>query len=220
MEAEYVGKKEGFVKFQKADGSRYVYPYEKLSESDRARIDALVFASPPDADAAASASTPGAPAVPPGEIAAGLAGKLVAVKGSALVPVSRDQLNRARYIAFYHSAHWCPPCKAFTPELVAAYKEIKAKHPEFELFFVSHDHDEDSMKGYMVEFGMAWPALRFDQTLTARVARRPKNENGIPNLVFMDAHGKEISTSFTPDGEFRGPRAVLADIQRQFASAP
>ncbi|GMJ13203.1 nucleoredoxin 1 [Hibiscus trionum] len=30
-------------------------------------------------------------------------------------------------VFLYFSAHWCPPCRAFTPLLVEVYKKIKAK---------------------------------------------------------------------------------------------
>lgn len=216
MQAEFLGRKGDYVSFKKEDGSRYLYPYDKLSEADRGRVDAHSasgVALPADEPAAPA---PAAPPAKVGEIPAALSGKLVRIQGKKLAPAARDQLNGARYLAFYYSAHWCPPCRGFTPELVSAYKEIKAKHPEFDIVFVSSDRDADAMKGYMSEYGMEWPALRFDQIQTARVTRRPKNERGIPNLVFMDADGKELSLSYTPDGKYRGPRAVLSDIKKHF----
>lgn len=221
MQAEFQGRKGDYVVFTKDDGTRYVYPYAKLNEADRARIDVLAAASPAPTDAApsvagaASAAAP-APAARVGSVPAALAGKLVAVQGKTLAPSPRGALDGARYIAFYHSAHWCPPCRAFTPELVAAYDEIKAAHPEFELVFVSHDENAAAMKRYMTDYRMTWPALKFDQIEQSRVTRRPDHESGIPNLVFMDADGKELSRSFTPGGDYRGPKAVLADIRKHF----
>ena len=208
MQAEFLGRKGDQVSFKKDDGSRYLYPYAKLAEADRARIDALAGSVPALPDEPAPAKV--------GEIPSALAGKLVAVKGKDLAPLPRDRINGARFLAFYYSAHWCGPCRAFTPDLVSAYKEIKAAHPEFELIFVSSDENADAMKGYMTEYGMEWPALRFDQTRTSRATRRPEHERGIPNLVFMDADGKELSVSYTPDGEYRGPRNVLRDIKKHF----
>ncbi len=219
MQAEFQGRKGDYVVFKKEDGARYLYPYEKLNEADRVRIDALAASASAPAAAEPSATSESAPAAPParvGSVPSALAGKLVTVKGKTLAPVPRAGLDGARYIAFYYSAHWCPPCRGFTPELVDAYDEIKAAHPEFELVFVSHDEDPAAMQGYMTEYRMAWPALKFDQVKTARVARRPDNERGIPNLVFMDADGKELSHSYTPGGDYRGPKAVLADIRKHF----
>lgn len=40
---------------------------------------------------------------------------------------------------FYFSANWCPPCRAFTPQLADAYRRIRKKEPGFEIVFVSSD---------------------------------------------------------------------------------
>ena len=219
MQAEFHGRQGDQVSFKKADGSRYLYPYAKLSDADRARIDAVIAAGfTPPADTPAPAVAAAAPAPPPapkvGAIPAALAGKLVQVKGSRLASVPRDQIAPARHIAFYYSAKWCPPCRAFTPDLVESYKKIKAKNPDFELVFVSSDQSEDEMKDYMKSYDMPWPALEFDAKKSTSVVKRPSNERGIPNLVFMDAEGKELSVSYTAEGKYRGPRAVLRDIEK------
>lgn len=225
MRAEFVGRKGDYVSFRKEDGSKYLYPYAKLSAEDRARVDALARpASEIAAAGEAAAQTPAAspapaptPApAPAGELAATLAGRLVTVNDGALAPAPRGQLDGTRYLAVYYSAHWCPPCRAFTPELVKTYQSIKARHPEFEIVFVSSDRNEEAMTGYMTEYRMTWPAVRFSERKSLRSLRRPSHENGIPNLVFLDADGKELSLSFTPDGGYRGPRAVLADIKKHF----
>ena len=53
----------------------------------------------------------------------------------------------------------CPPCRAFTPQLVETYKKIVAKGNNFEVVFVSSDQDEDSMNEYYAE--MPWLAVPF-----------------------------------------------------------
>lgn len=214
MQAEFLGRKGDYVSFKKDDGSKYLYPYAKLTDADRARIDSL-SSTLPEMPAEALAPTP---ATRPGAVSSAIAGSLVSVKGKGFAKTPGTSLDGARYLAFYYSAKWCPPCRAFTPELVQAYSELKAKHPEFELVFVSSDEDESAMQDYMSSYNMTWPALRYDQTKTARAVRRPAHERGIPNLVFMDADGKEISVSYTSEGKYRGPRAVLADIKKHFGS--
>lgn len=224
MQAEFLARKGDYVSFRKDDGSKYLYPYAKLSATDRARVDALAAAMPAASAATvsevpatpAASANASAPAARPGALATALAGKLVVVKNGSLAAAPREQLNGAKYLAFYYSAHWCPPCRGFTPDLVEAYKSIKAKHPEFELVFVSSDRTPDAMKGYMTEYGMAWPAVKFDAKGSTSAIRRPGHERGIPNLVFMDADGKELSVSYTRDGDYLGPQKVLRDIQKHF----
>ena len=65
-----------------------------------------------------------------------------------------------KYLMLYFSAHWCPPCKAFTPVLSKAYTKLKAERDDFELVFVSSDRDERSFKEYFDE--MSFCALPFE----------------------------------------------------------
>merc|ERR1719240_1916188 len=61
-------------------------------------------------------------------------------------------------IALYFSAHWCPPCQRFTPELAKAYTEhLKAKG--LEIVFVSSDNSMAEFSQYFKE--MPWLALPY-----------------------------------------------------------
>ncbi|XP_017770578.1 PREDICTED: nucleoredoxin-like, partial [Nicrophorus vespilloides] len=40
---------------------------------------------------------------------------------------------------FYFSANWCPPCRAFTPQLAEVYRLIRKREPGFEIIFISSD---------------------------------------------------------------------------------
>merc|ERR1712088_563197 len=51
-------------------------------------------------------------------------------------------------VMIYFSAHWCPPCKAFTPVLKDFYEEVQ---DDVELIFVSSDRSHDDMISYMKE---------------------------------------------------------------------
>lgn len=208
MEAELMGVQGENVTFRKADGGRYAYPLAQLAEEDRARVEAWVKANPGG----------GAPArvevQEPGRISKELAGRLVTVRGSGLVSMPRDAVNGTRYYAVYYSAQWCPPCRTFTPKLVELYTELKAKHPEFEVIFVSSDESPQAMAAYMRDYKMSWPGVRHDQG--KRLLPRPGHERGIPNLVFMTAEGEELATSYTTEGRYTGPTRVLGEIRRHF----
>ena len=65
------------------------------------------------------------------------------------------------FSGLYFSAHWCPPCRSFTPQLAKFYTDFKKEHPsDFEIVFISCDNDEDSFKSYFKE--MPWLSLPFD----------------------------------------------------------
>jgi len=51
----------------------------------------------------------------------------------------------------YFSAHWCPPCRKFTPVLSEAYTKLKAERDDFELVFVSSDRDQEGFDEYFGE---------------------------------------------------------------------
>jgi nucleoredoxin len=63
-------------------------------------------------------------------------------------------------VGIYFSAHWCPPCKGFTPVLAEFYTKY-SKSKNFEIIFVSADRDENSFKAYYNE--MPWLTLAFGE---------------------------------------------------------
>lgn len=127
-------------------------------------------------------------------------------------PVAPGALGSKKVFAFYYSAHWCPPCRTFTPKLVAFYRDFAASHPDFELVFVSADHSEGEMRGYMQEAGMPWPAVPFNKAGSANLPRSAGN--GIPCLVLADANGRVLSDSYAGSGTYLGPQKVLDDLSK------
>ncbi|KMT07242.1 hypothetical protein BVRB_6g148750 [Beta vulgaris subsp. vulgaris] len=109
-------------------------------------------------------------------------------KSGSKVPVS--QLV-GKHVLIYFSAHWCPPCRAFTPKLIETYHEIKAKESAFEIIFVSSDRDQPSFDEYYSD--MPWLALPFGDERKAYLSRKFKVK-GIPCLVAIGPEGKTITT--------------------------
>jgi nucleoredoxin len=136
---------------------------------------------------------------------------LVTCENGVLKSYDQTKISKMDYVAVYFSAHWCPPCRAFTPKLVAFYNQTKPKHPNFEIIFVSNDRSEQDMIQYMQETGMKWTAVPFKAipfTSLKEYAQR-----GIPNLVFLDKTGKVISSCYV-EGKFQGPAAVLDEMSK------
>ena len=48
---------------------------------------------------------------------------LVRLEEGKLARVPQESLTSKDYYAIYYSAHWCPPCRKFTPKLVDFYNE-------------------------------------------------------------------------------------------------
>merc|ERR1711920_913124 len=94
-------------------------------------------------------------------------------------------------VGIYFSAHWCPPCRGFTPQLVESYNTMTAAGKAFEIVFVSSDRDEAAFAEYFGE--MPWLALPYaKRELKAKLSKKFK-VNGIPTLVIIDSDGKTIT---------------------------
>ena len=113
--------------------------------------------------------------------------------------------------AVYFSAHWCPPCRLFTPKLVEWYKAFKPTHPDFELIFVSSDEDAALMAEYRKSTGMTFPAVRFDAIASSGLKKYCGP--GIPCLVLMKASGEVILDSYD-HGNYTGPYQVMDGIPK------
>jgi len=95
-------------------------------------------------------------------------------------------------IGIYFSAHWCPPCKGFTPVLADVHKKLQEAGKKFEIVFVSGDQSDDQFKSYFAE--MPWVALPFDQKDINESLNSQYECNGIPYLVIIDGKtGKTIT---------------------------
>ncbi len=124
------------------------------------------------------------------ELTDSLKGKLVKLDNNKLVAAGDDALADKKVIAIYYSAHWCPPCRQFTPELVKFYNETKKEHPEFELIFVSSDRSEKDMEHYMQWGKMPWLGLKHAETRGSELTKHAAR--GIPYMVVLDAEGKVL----------------------------
>ena len=147
-------------------------------------------------------------------------GDIVRCNNGSVAHADDDAIAGKKLIALYFSAHWCGPCRKFTPDLVAYYNRVAPQHPEFEIIFCSADRSADAMQKYMSETSMPWPAIEY-QKLANKEAIRKYAGKGIPDLVLVDEIGRIVSNSYAGE-QYLGPQKVLADLDTIFAakSAP
>lgn len=95
------------------------------------------------------------------------------------------------------SAHWCPPCRGFTPKLAAWYEKHclpgKDLHGKVDIVFASSDKSESEFKGYLSE--MPWKAIAFDNRKLKAELSEAFQVEGIPTLVFINAKSGALITS-------------------------
>lgn len=112
-------------------------------------------------------------------------------KDGKKIPTS-EALAGKKVLGLYFSAHWCPPCRGFTPTLSEKYTKLKEAGKEFELVFVSGDRDKKSFTDYHKE--MSFLALPFDNSEGNETLNELFEVSGIPSLVFVDvATGQKIT---------------------------
>ena len=146
-----------------------------------------------------------------------LKGDLVCWRNETINRFEDEALEKKKLIALYFSAHWCGPCRKFTPQLVDYYNRVAAQHPEFEIIFVSYDRSAFGFETYLKDTRMPWPAIDF-QKVKGKSEITKYSGSEIPGLVLIDASGKVISDSYAGK-EYLGPQKVLTDLDGIFAAS-
>lgn len=151
-------------------------------------------------------------------IGAGPDDTLARTAGSAFERLDRGRVTRAtvpagtRMLAVYYGASWCGPCRAFVPELIAAYPRLRARG--IEMLFVGDDASCAATLDYARTSRMPWLLLPCDRARHA-VLRRLGGK-ALPGIVVLDRTGSPVANSWQADGNSM-PRATL---RRLLGSAP
>ncbi|EGB12089.1 hypothetical protein AURANDRAFT_16440, partial [Aureococcus anophagefferens] len=96
-------------------------------------------------------------------------------------------------VGLYFSAHWCPPCRGFTPKLAALYEALVAAGESFEVVFVSSDRDDAQFDEY---YGAhPWAAVPFANRDAKAALSRKFKVQGIPTFVLVDGETGELITA-------------------------
>lgn len=96
-----------------------------------------------------------------------------------------------KVLGLYFSAHWCGPCRNFTPRLAAKYREIVAAGGNFEILFFSADEDEESASKYFAE--MPWKMVSFEDRQIMKTFMQKYEVEGFPTITLLDEQGEVIS---------------------------
>ena len=107
-----------------------------------------------------------------------------------------NALHNTRLVGLYFSAHWCPPCRRFTPMLIEAYNHLKEVFPThgLEIVFISSDRSDQEFHQYYAS--MPWAAVPYDnnRALQQQISMR-YGIRGIPGLVILDSMSGQIVAS-------------------------
>ncbi len=153
--------------------------------------------------AVAAAPAAGAVAIPPTWLETALGPELVLADGTKVA----TSTLAGKQIALYFSAHWCPPCRQFSPVLVKTANEWAAANKAIAVVLVSGDRDAAAMSAYMQELKMPWAAVPFDSAARTQLSQQ-HGVQGIPALIVLDATGKVLTREGRASVTGKGAAAV------------
>lgn len=104
---------------------------------------------------------------------------------------------KGKHIGLYFSAHWCPPCRAFTPSLVKFRNENADK--DFEIIFVSLDKSQSEKKKYIREMDMKWLTIPGASSKEADALAQQFEIRGIPALIVLAPDGTIVTSNGRED---------------------
>ncbi len=119
--------------------------------------------------------------------------QLVDSSGKAVLASSLQ----GKFVGVYFSAHWCPPCRVFTPALVK-FRDANVEN-NFEVLFVSADQSEREKQQYIQETGMKWPSVPGASGPAHRDLEMRFHISGYPTLVILAPDGTVVTSSGRDD---------------------
>jgi thiol-disulfide isomerase/thioredoxin len=147
-----------------------------------------------------------------GKVALGLRKKLQVFRDGKLAALDPGSRPEPEIYLAYFGAHWCHPCREFSPILLEKYRQLKQRKPDhFELIFVSDDRSGDEQALYVRELGMPWPVLKYSEIGSVPAVEHADGP-AIPDLVVLTRDGDVIFNSFH-GAEYVGPASVLEDTE-------
>ena len=138
--------------------------------------------------------------------------------------VEIQDIMKCDIICLYCSAHWCPPCRTFTPVLGQVYEKINASKKQMEIVYVTFDRDEDEFNEYfqtMPFLAIPWA----DEERRDKIDERFEIE-GIPLLIVMDRFTNVLVADARNDVTRYGAecitkcRQILETLAKQEEEAP
>lgn len=184
-------------------GTAYV-PVESLGDADVGRLADWLAAHP---------ATPTRWKDSTSKVAKALASRLEVLSDGKFVRFDPGDRPEPELYVVYFGALWCGPCRRFSPGFVQKYHELRRLGgTEFEVVFVSSDHDRDDQLEYVKEANMPWPVLQFKSVGSVPTIERWAGR-GIPCLVVLTREGQVLFHTYRGD-DYLGPDHTLGELQQ------
>ncbi|OQR82229.1 hypothetical protein THRCLA_11034, partial [Thraustotheca clavata] len=117
-----------------------------------------------------------------------LGNELISAQGKKIDTLTA--LEKKSIIGLYFSAHWCGPCRDFTPILSTLYEDLSEEHSDFEVILISSDRSQEEFDSYHNK--MNFPAIPWINTDRHAQLRDKFNIRYLPQLIIINHNGSEI----------------------------
>lgn len=142
-----------------------------------------------------------------------LEGRLVDATGAALPAAEKP----ARYYVVYYAADWCGFCTQFTPTLLKFHEEIKTKHPDVKIVYLSSDRSAEEMAKNFKRFNLPWSAVAFEKR-SELYGLLTMAGPGTPQVTVIASDGRLLHDG-QPNGA-NGANAALNALRRELNRPP
>ena len=119
--------------------------------------------------------------------------------------VKKEVVLENEIIGVYFSAHWCGPCRGFTPKLAQFYKNVNSEKKQIEIIFNSLDRDQKTFNEYFAT--MPWLATPFECDEKSQI-EEACGINSIPQLIIFDNKGHVLDDSGRNTVEYQSSEAI------------
>lgn len=189
LSAEIIDFSNRIVILKSSEGQKITLPLNKLIPADQMFVTKWASEKQAVKNAAKTSDSRNAVEKQSAKLSSGMAellpSRILNSKGKS---VSSSELA-GKVVGFYFSAHWCPPCRTFTPSLV----DFRDKNnQDFEVVFVSSDRNPDAQMNYMEETNMKWYTLEHRSQEANKLSQK-FGISGIPALIIVSPDGEIIT---------------------------
>ena len=123
-----------------------------------------------------------------GRVVVELEGKLINSQTGQPEPL--DPQSLPRYFVFLRGQSSCPITRQFAPTFVKYCAQMKPKHPEFEVIYLTVE-DVPEMEKFAKELGFSWRTVTYENTTMPSV--NPSIDGRLPQLIVMDRDGRVLA---------------------------
>ncbi len=113
----------------------------------------------------------------------------------------------SQIVGLYFSAHWCDPCRDFTPKLAEFYQEVNKTEKNLEIIYISSDQTEEEFQEYFST--MPWLAIEYNDPKISQFIES-YGTGAIPSLVILKRNGKTFRVNVQKEVRKDGIEAYYA----------